>query len=174
MAISTVNLHTGQLDILQHGDPLGTFFGGDAPGAPVGNQAIGVNRAEIAAHRHIAGADLQANAGRFQYTAPNLVYQRVVTEQRQVSRTAARRNPARDRDAQPGAAFARQSVQIGRLGGFEFGLSILLARQPTETVHHQQQNLAALSRASSAHQVKVRHRFCLSPRDARVLSPFNA
>ncbi len=150
-------LHAVDLDVLEQFDPLLAFFGRDASGAAVGDVAVGVDGAEVAAHRHVAAAHVQADANRFEHAAPDVVDQRVVAEQREVRRTAARGDAARDRDAQAGAALAGEAVEVGGLGGFQFGQAAGRHRQAAQSVHDQQQNLAAILFGQAAHQIKVCH-----------------
>ena len=103
-------------------------FGVNAPGAPVGDDAFGVERAEVGARRHVAGPQFQAQSQRFDDAAANLEFQRVVAKQAQVSRSAARGDARRDRDHPSLRGVFGQRIEVGGDRGFERREIALLAR----------------------------------------------
>ena len=105
--------HAGDFDLLQepaHGDAA---LGGRPAGAAVADLAGVIHRAEVAAHRHVARADLEVDAERLQDAAADAVLERVVTEQAQVAGAAAGRNSGQNRGAQAANALPGCFIQIG-------------------------------------------------------------
>ena len=61
-------------------------LGLNPPGAAVGHDALGVQRAEIRARRDVARLEFEAEAERLDDPAAHLKFQRIVTEQRRDGR----------------------------------------------------------------------------------------
>ena len=59
----------------------------------------GVERAEVAAGRHVVSAQLEADARRLERAAADAILERIVAEQPQVPRPAAGRDARLDRNA---------------------------------------------------------------------------
>ena len=101
--------HPG-LELLDDGLRLGV---GDAPGAPVGDRAVGAEGGEVAAGGDVAGAQLEVEAGGRQRAAAELELLGVVAEEAEVAGTRAGRDararPARTRPAVPSA---RELVEV--------------------------------------------------------------
>ena len=100
-------------------------FGFDATGAAVGDDAFCVERAEIGAGGDVAGLKFEAQAEGFNDAASDLIFQRVVAEQAEVARAAARGDAGRDGDHAALGADAGEGVEVRGAGGFERGEEIL-------------------------------------------------
>ena len=113
----------------------------NAPGAPVGDDAFGVERAEVGARRHVARPQFQAQAQRLDDAAAHLEFQRVVAKQAQVSRPAARSDARRNRDHPSLRRVFGQRIQVGGDRRFERREIALLARGDVAHAvqHHQRQ-----------------------------------
>ena len=68
---------------------------------------------------------------------PMTILERVVAEQPQVARAAARRDARLDRNAAAADAAPGQRVEIRRAGRFQLGHAARLQRQPAQAVGHQ-------------------------------------
>src|SRR6266404_5981830 len=68
----------------------------DASGAAVGNDAFRVQRTEVGACGYVAGPQIDTQSKRLDYTASDLKFDRVIAEQREMARAAARRDARRD------------------------------------------------------------------------------
>jgi hypothetical protein len=91
-----------------------------------------VQRAKIGAGGDIARLQLQPQAERLNHAAPHFIFQRIITEQPQMPRPAARRDARGDRDHAPLRADRGPGVQVGRAGRFQRREKILfrVARSP--------------------------------------------
>ncbi len=113
---------------------------GDAPGAPVGDDAAGAERHEVAAGRDVARLELEVETGGRERAAPELEPFGVVAEEAQVARTGSGRDPRADGLAEAGAAFRREPIEVGRDGFLELG-AVLGVGVAAEPVHHHEQDL---------------------------------
>jgi hypothetical protein len=114
----------------------------DASGAPVGDDAFGVERAEVGARRDVAGPQFEAQAQRLDDAAANLEFQRVIAEQAQVSRPAARSDAWRNRDHPSLRRVFRQRIEVGGDRCFQRREIALLARgDVANAVDHDQRQL---------------------------------
>lgn len=113
------------------------FLAGDASGAAVGNVALGVERAEIAADSHVHRSQLEADAGGLQGAAADQVLDRVIAEEGQVSGTAAGGDTRCDRIHAALDPVFCQIVQMRGFGGFQFRRPARLDRQPAQPIGHQ-------------------------------------
>ncbi len=66
----------------------------------------------------------------------DIVLERVVAEESEVTGTAARSNPRQHRDTHATDAPLSQSIRFGVLAVFELGLATRLERKPTQSVTH--------------------------------------
>ena len=98
------------------------------PGAPVGDDAFGVERAEIGACRHIARAQFEAQPERLDDAAADLELQRVIAKQAQVARPAPRGDARRNGNHAPLRGILRQRIHVRGGCGFERGEVALFAR----------------------------------------------
>ena len=121
---------------------LFTGFGGNAAGAAVGDDALGIQRGEIGAGANIARLQFQPQAKRFNYPAAHLEFQRVITKQAQMPGTTARRDArGNGNHAALGRIFGK-FVKIGGMGGFQWGeIPLLLGGQVTQAIQHHQRQL---------------------------------
>ena len=113
---------------------------GDAPGAPVGDRAVGVEGGQVAAGGDVAGAQLEVEAGGGECAAPELELLGVVAEQPEMTGSRAGRDPGADRLDQAGGALADELVEIRGGGLFELG-AVLGVGVAAQTVHHHEQDL---------------------------------
>ena len=102
---------------------LGAQFGANSAGPTVGEHAVIVHGAEVAASGHVSGQQLGANAEGFQRATADQVLQRVVSEQRQVAGPTARSNADLHRSGESAGAALGQSVQIGDVRGLQLRLA---------------------------------------------------
>ena len=129
---------------------------GDAPGAPVGERAVGAEGGEVAAGGDVAGAQLEVEAGGRQRAAPELELLGVVAEEPEVTGSRAGRDAGPDRLEHAGGAFAHELVEV-RGGRFlELGavVGVGVAAQP---VHHDEQDLGVgrLDQRREVHAITV-------------------
>src|SRR5262249_21363171 len=127
-------LDLGEFDpgqLVAHGDAA---LGGRPSGPAVGDQAGLVQGAEVAANRHVAGADGKVDSQRFEDAAADAVLQRVVAEQPQVPRAAAGGDAGQDRNAQPAHPLADQQVEVGGPGRLQLGFPARVQGQPPQSV----------------------------------------
>ena len=75
-------------------------------------EAVGVERAEVAACRDVTGPQLEVEAGGRQRAPPELERLRVVAEQPEVAGPRARRDPGADRLAQSRDALGGEPVEV--------------------------------------------------------------
>ena len=136
------------LDVADPGDGLGeqgaqlaALLGGGAAGAAVRDEAL-VERGEVRPGGHVARGHRKAHAERLEHAAADFVLQRVVAEQRQVRRPAARRDAAADRVGQPAFRLAGELVQAGDVRRLQFGPA--LVRHAAEAVGDQQHDLGGI------------------------------
>ena len=121
------------------------FFAGDAAGAAVGDVARGVERAEVRADGDVAFLQFKADAGGLERAAADEVLQRIVAEQTEVAGAAAGAMPGLTGMLLPRMPLLRECVEVGRLGGFEFGESAGMLRQAAEAVGDEHDDLASRS-----------------------------
>ena len=81
-----------------------------------------------------------------------LVFERIVAEQAEMSRSAARRDARQDGDAQAAHAFADAGVEVRRAGGFQFGLAARLQGQSAQSVGDDENDFRGVVFAQIAHQ----------------------
>ena len=104
-------------------------FGRGPAGAPVGNLPAGVQGAEVAADRDVLRANLKIDAQRFEDAPADPVLERVVAEQAQMPRPAARRVARQHRQTQAADALLGAPVEVRRARGFQLRLAARLQRQ---------------------------------------------
>ena len=97
--------------------------------------------------------EFEADAGRFERAAADAILQRIVAEQAQVPRPAARADARLHRNAAAGDAALGQRVEVRRLGRFEFGLAARLERQAAEAVGHEHHDLRVVLNMQFARQL---------------------
>src|SRR5439155_16866526 len=127
-------LDAGQPDVTQ---PIGepdADLGRDASRAPIGDQSLAVDRAEVAARRDVAGAERELDSERLEHAAADLEHHRVVAEEPEVPRATAGRDAGRDVAEQAAHAVGRERGQVGNPRGPELRASRLGAREPAEAV----------------------------------------
>ena len=110
--------------------------------ATVRHNPLRVQRAEVRARRHVTRPQLQTQAQGFNHAAAHLELERIVTEQSQMSRPAARRDARRQRQHPALCAFFGQLVQVRRHRRLQRGHEVLLPRgDVSQAVQHQQDHL---------------------------------
>ena len=114
-------LRAVHLDAVQPLAKRGAKLGRDAARTAVNQKPIAVYGTEVAAGGHVSGLEFYVNPQRFQDASANLVFQRVVAEQRQVPRAAAGSDTRQDRRGQPAGALFRHGVEVGRVGRLQLG-----------------------------------------------------
>ena len=125
------------LEPLDDGLRLGV---GDAPGAPVGDRAVGRQRGEVAAGGDVAGLELEVEAGGRQRAATELELLGVVAEQAEVAGARPGRDARPDGLEEAGAAVGGEPVEIGGDGLLELG-AVLGVGVAAEAVHHDEEDL---------------------------------
>ena len=96
-----------------------SHLGRDPPGAPVGDDSIGIERAEIGARGDVARLEVHSQAQRFDHPASDLVLDGIIPEQSQVPRPAAGSDSRRHRYHAPLRSLFGETVEIGGVGGFQ-------------------------------------------------------
>ena len=105
--------------------------------AAVGHDTFGVQRAKIGAGGDIAGLQLHPQSERLNHAAPDRVFQRIIPEQPQMPRPAARSDARGDRNHAPLGADAGQRIEVRGAGRFERRHKILFrGGQIAQTVQH--------------------------------------
>ena len=130
----------GNFDLPQTNRQRSAFFAADAAGATVADLAGGIERAEIAARCHVVRSQLKADAGGFQRAAADDVFERIVTEESEVTGSAAGSDTGLDGDAAPLHTAAGQGVEIRRARGFQFGQSTRFQGETAQAVGHEHHN----------------------------------
>ena len=146
--------HAG-LELVDHGQRLGV---GDAPGAPVGERAVGAEGGEVAAGGDVAGAQLEVESRGRQRAASELELLGVVAEEPEVTGSRAGGDAGPDRLEHAGGALAHELVEV-RGGRFlELGavVGVGVAAQP---VHHDEQDLG-VGRLDQRRQVHDQNATC--------------
>lgn len=85
-------------------------------------------------------AELKTDAGGFQHTAADDVFQRIVTEEGQVAGTAAGGDAGLHGNAAAADAALGEGVEIGGAGRFKFGGTAGFHRQAAEAVGNEEDN----------------------------------
>src|ERR1051325_8521918 len=96
-------------------------------GASVGNYPLCVERAEISARRNISCSKFKPEAKRFDNTAPDLKFKRVITEQRKMTGTASRGNSRCNWNHSALGRLFGKRIEIWSGGGLQRRLIILFA-----------------------------------------------
>ena len=110
-------------------------FGGHAPGAAVGDDAAGVEGAEIGARGDVARLEFQAQAQGLNDAAPDLILNGIVAEQSEVARPAAGGDAGSDGDHAALRAEFGQGVKIGGRGRLQRReKTLFFGRQIAQTV----------------------------------------
>ncbi len=111
----------------------------DAAGAAVGDNALGVERAEVGARGHVAGLQFQAQPQRLDDAAAHLEFQRVVAEQAEMPRPAAGRDAGRGGNHAALRGVFAQRVEVRRGRGFQRRqVKLLRGGDVAEAVEHDQ------------------------------------
>ena len=79
-------------DATQYLCQLAPDIGRDATCAPIGDDAVFIHRTKVTARGHIIGTQLKIHAQRFEGTAPDLVFDRVVPKDGKMPRSTANRD----------------------------------------------------------------------------------
>src|SRR5207244_2831438 len=102
----------GKFNALHEPAHLDAAFRCGPSGAAIGDDASVVDGAEVAADCHIARADLEIDAERFEDAAAYAIFQWIVAKQAEMAGPASRRDARQHRHAEAAHAFAGTTVQI--------------------------------------------------------------
>src|SRR5262245_17207079 len=149
--------HPGNLDRLQLLAHSHAALGAGSACAAVGDKTLGVNAAEIATCRYVAGPHVKVNAERLQYAATDAVFERVIAEETQVARTASRRDARQNGNGEAAHPLANAGVEIGSARRFKLGFAAQFLGQAAETVRDQQDDLRAVILTKFAHELMHFH-----------------
>jgi len=128
----------------------GRLLGRQPAGAAVGDPAVVGEGGEVDARGHVARLQLEADPGGRERPAADLVGERVVAEQAQMTGAGPGRDAAGDRVVQAEGALAGEPVEVGRARLGQLGTS-LDGPVAAQAVHDQQQRLAALGPGHLGH-----------------------
>ena len=120
---------------------LGRDLGRHAPRAPVGDVAVGVDGAEIAACGEVVRAEREIDAGGLQHPAADLDLKWIVAEEAEVARPRAGRDAVPHGYRLPDHAVHGQAVEVEAVSRLKLGAA---ARtwQPAEAIEDAQHDLA--------------------------------
>ena len=135
------DLSARDLDPPQLAHDLGVAFGCDAPGAAVSDAALLIDSTEVAARRHVGWFEREIDPRGLKHPTADVEDKRIVAEEREVSRAAARRDPGRDGNCQPAGAAPGDHIQVRRVGRLQLRAAGIRVRQAAQPVHHEEQNL---------------------------------
>jgi hypothetical protein len=111
----------------------------DAAGAAIGDDAIVVEGAEIGAGGDIAGFEIDAKAERFNDTAADLEFDRVVAKEREMAGATAGGDARGDRGQAALDGVAGERIQVRGVGGFEgCSVGVVAGGQVAEAVHNEE------------------------------------
>ncbi len=150
-------LDAGNLHLAQLNGQRRAFLAFDAAGAAVADQSLGVQRAKISARGNVIGSQFETNARRLERPAADHVLQRVVTEQRQMSGTAARSDAGLDRNAEARHTAPRKHIEPRRLRRLEFGQAARLEWQAPQPIGDHHDDLRIVARVQAARQLMHIH-----------------
>ena len=134
-------LDTGNGYVSQPFCQRSTFFGGDASSTPIADVSIGINRAPIAACSHILRCEFEANTYRFEGSATDQVFHRVIAEEPQVTRPASRSDSWGNGVGKTLYSLDGESIQVRSLCSFQLRLSARCDRQSSQTVGYEHDDL---------------------------------
>ena len=106
------NLHAWNLDLAQDLDELAVRLVGRAAGAPIGDLTLVADGREVEAGRQVSRLQIETDAEGGENAASDQVGNRIVPEEREVGRPAARGDPGSDRDAQAANRFPGERVKV--------------------------------------------------------------
>ena len=156
------HLDAGDLDLPQTDRQRAALFRRDPAGAPVADVAGRVERAEIAADGDVAVLQFEPDAGGLQRPAADHVFQRIVAEQAQMARPAARRDAGeRSGCCDPSTPRVASASRFGVRAVSNSVLPPGLHRQAAQAVGHQHDDLRVAFRLQFASQVVDVHRLFL-------------
>ena len=130
------------------------LLAGDAPRAPVGDPPFAIHSAEVAARRHVLRLQVEVDAQRFEHAAADAIPDRVIPEQRQMPRPAARCHAVRHRHRHAADALQRQPVETRDVRLLEFRTTRLV-RQTAEPVDDDEEDLGVVGYRQLAQQFKI-------------------
>lgn len=113
----------------------------DSSGAPITDFSRRIQRAKISPRCHIARPHFKSDSRRLERPTANQIFDRVISEQPQMSRAAPRRDSWTDGNARPLHAELRQQIQIRLFCRFQFCFASRRHRQATQAVGHQHDDL---------------------------------
>ena len=137
--------------------PLGEShadLGADAARAPVGDAALRVDGAEVAARGDVARPQVELNAERLQHAAADLEANRIVAEEAEVPRPAARRDAGRDVAEQATGRLRGESGQVGHAGRLELRAPRFGAREAAEPVEREKDDLRGVRHHERANEIQ--------------------
>src|SRR5206468_3984398 len=135
------HLDAGQLDPPEALGELQVDVGRETAGAPVGDAARGVDRAEVAARGEVAGAQVELDPERLEDAAADLIVQGIVAEEPEVAGAASRRDAGRDVTNEPAGGVGGELGQIRQVSRLELGASRFGSRKAPEAVERDEDDL---------------------------------
>ena len=130
-------------DVFEEFNDFDRFFRRNAARATVGDEAVFVDRAEVATDADVVRADRERDAGGFENAATDLEDERIVTEEAEVARAAAGGNARENREGHTGNALGGELIEIRRRRGFQFGRPARLQRKTADTVRNDHNDFTA-------------------------------
>jgi hypothetical protein len=143
-----------QPDAPQPVDELHGRLGADPSRAAVGDEALRVDGAEVTPRGDIARAQVELDAEGLEHAAADLVLERVVAEEAEVPRPAARGDARRDVSEEPTRRLPGQRGQVGNPGRLELRLPCLRPGQSPEPIQRQQNDLRLIRHHERLNQLE--------------------
>src|SRR5258706_7851930 len=91
----------------------------DPPGAAVGDDPLAVQRAKICPRRDIVGLEVDPETERFDHPATNLEFERIITEETEMTRSASGSHSGRDWNHPALGGSLRERIEVRRGRRFE-------------------------------------------------------
>ena len=151
--------------------------GGDAARTAIRYEALVIQGGIVASDGYVALVDGHVEPQGLQDAATDLVGQRVVAEEGEVSWPAARGNAVSDGEGEATLAAACHPVQVGRTGSFQLGATFLRVRQSAETIHDEENDFSLGLLREAFYEVEIGHyafRSCNAATPGRVLPSRNS
>jgi hypothetical protein len=113
-------------------------LGRGSPCAPVCDEALGIHGTKVATNSDVEVADFEINTQGLEDASADAVFQGIVAEEAEMTRSASGGNALEHRDGEPRNPFAGKGIEIGSACGLELGFARGLQGQATESIGHQQ------------------------------------
>ena len=122
----------------------GAGVGADAPGAAVGDEALVVDGAEVAAGGQVFATKVEVDAEGFEDAAADAVLQRVVAEEGEMAGAAAGRDAVADGHGEAADAVGGEAVEVDGVRLFELGAAGLGIGQAAEAVDDEEDDFGVV------------------------------